>query len=68
VDFLIELFIFVRSRWKFWLRPIVILLLLIGLLLLVDLIMERPSSPEIHDPRIPFSRDHYRHDVAFFNK
>lgn len=68
VDFFVELFLFLRSRWKLWLGPIVILVLLTGLLLLFDRIVQRSSSPEVNDPRVPFSRDHYRHDVAFFSK
>ena len=68
MDFFAELFLFLRSRWKLWIGPIVILLVLTGLLLLFDLIAQRSSAPAINDPRVPFSRDHYRHDVAFFNK
>ena len=69
LDFLVELFAFLRSRRKLWLRPIIIFLLIIGgLLMLANGFLGRGVSPTVEDPVVPFSRDAYRHDAAFFNR
>jgi uncharacterized protein DUF5989 len=69
LDFLIELFAFLRSRWKLWLRPIIIFLLIIGgLLMLANGLLGGGGSPTVEDPVVPFSRSAYRHDAAFFNR
>jgi hypothetical protein len=66
LDFLIELFAFLRSRWTLWLRPIIIFLLIIGgLLILANGFLGGGGSPTVEDPVIPFSRGAYRHDGAF---
>jgi hypothetical protein len=69
LDFLIELFAFLRSRWKLWLRPIIIFLLIIGgLLMLANGFLGGGFSPTVEDPVVPFSRGAYRHDAAFFKR
>jgi hypothetical protein len=69
LDFLIELFAFLRSRRKLWLRPILIFLLIIGgLLMLANGFLGGGFSATVEDPVVPFSRDAYRHDAAFFNR
>lgn len=69
LDFLVELFAFLRSRRKLWLRPIIIFLLIIGgLLMLADGFLEGGFSPTVEDPVLPLSRASYRHDAAFFNR
>jgi hypothetical protein len=68
MKFLSELLALLSSRRDAWLRPIVILLLVLGAILLagrfVDVFLPR-SAP---DPLPPLSRDHYRHDGAFFSR
>jgi Family of unknown function (DUF5989) len=68
MKFLTDLLALIASRRDPWLRPIVILLLVLGVLLLagrfVDVLMPR-SEP---DQLPPLSRDHYRHDGAFFSR
>jgi uncharacterized membrane protein len=68
MDFLFELFTFLRSRWKLWLRPVFILFVIIGLLLLINGILEYIFSPKLDETVVPFSRSHYRHDDELFNK
>lgn len=69
LDFLVELFAFLRSRRKLWLRPIIIFLLIIGgLLMLANGFLGGGFSPTVEDPVVPFSRDAYRHEAAFFNR
>jgi hypothetical protein len=69
LDFLVELFAFLRSRRKLWLRPIIIFLLIVGgLLMLANGFLEGGLSPRAEDPVVPFSRGSYRHDAAFFNR
>jgi hypothetical protein len=69
MDFLVELFAFLRSRWKLWVRPIVTCLLIIGcLLMLANGIVERLFSPRVDHTLVPFSRSHYRHGAASFNR
>lgn len=69
MDLLLELFILLRSRRKLWLRPIIIVLLIIaGLLLLANGHLESFSPHRVDDTLVPFSRGHYRQDAAFFNR
>jgi hypothetical protein len=69
MDFLVELFAFLRSRWKLWLRPIIIFLVLVGcLLMLANGFLESFFPHRVDDPLVPFSRGDYRHDAAFFNR
>jgi len=69
LDFLLELFAFLRTRRKLWLRPIIIFLLIVGgLLMLANGALESFLSPRADDPVVPFSRDSYRHDAAFCNR
>ena len=68
MDFLVELFLFLGSRWKLWVRPIVIFLLIIALLMLAAWILEWGFAPGVDDELVPFSRNHYRHDAVLFNK
>lgn len=68
MDFLTELASFLGSRWKAWLRPILIMLLIAGLLLvLADQIPSLIAAPA-DDPLAPVSRDDYRHDGAWVNR
>jgi len=67
--FLNELVLFLRERRRSWLRPLVVLALLVaGLLALANGVFDAflPSAPE--DPLTPFARSHYRQDRAFFNR
>jgi hypothetical protein len=67
LDFLLELFAFLRFRRKLWLRPILIFLFIIGgLLLLANGFLD--SAFKVNDPVVPVSRGSYRHDAAFFNR
>jgi len=69
MDFLVEVFILLRSRRKLWLRPIIIVLLIIaGLLMLANGYLESFSPHRVADTLVPFSRGHYRQDAAFFNR
>jgi Family of unknown function (DUF5989) len=69
MDFLVELFIFLRSRRKLWLRPFIILLLIIAsLLMLANGYLESFFPHRVDDTLVPFSRGHYRQDAAFFKR
>lgn len=69
LDFLVELGAFLRSSWKRWLQPILVFLLVIGgLLLLANALLQSPFSLRVDDTSVPFSRSDYRHDSAFFNR
>ena len=69
MKFLTELLAFLSSRRSTWLRPIVILLMVIGVLLLLgggflDAFFPRSAPDELP----PLSRQHYRHDGAFLSR
>jgi Family of unknown function (DUF5989) len=67
--FLTELFVFLRDRRKLWLRPIVVLALIVaGLLALSSGLFDvfLPSAGE--DRLAPFERGHYRQDRVLFNR
>jgi len=67
--FLTELFIFLRDRRKAWLRPVVVLALIVaGLIALSNGVFDvfLPSAAEDH--LAPLERGHYRQDRAFFNR
>jgi len=69
MDFLVELFAFLCSRWKLWVRPIVACVLIIGcLLMLANGFLERLFSHRAYNTPVPFSHGHYRHDAASFNR
>lgn len=69
MDFLAELFVFLRSHWKLWLRPIIIFLLIVGgLLTLADGFPESFFPHRVDDTLVPLSRGDYRHDAALFNR
>jgi hypothetical protein len=69
IDLVVELCFFLRSRWRVWLRPIIILLLVIGgLLVLSNGFLAAVSPGPTDDTLTPFSRNDYRHDDAFFNR
>jgi hypothetical protein len=64
VEFLSELAVFLKSRWKAWLQPIlVILLIAAGLLVFANSLPRLIASPAA-DGLAPVSRDDYRHDGA----
>jgi hypothetical protein len=68
VEFLAELAAFLRARWKAWLRPILVVLLIAGgLLVFADQLPRLVSSPA-GDTLAPVSRDDYRHDGAWLNR
>jgi hypothetical protein len=62
VEFLTELAAFLRARWKAWLRPLLIVLLIVG-----GLLPGLVASPT-RDTLAPVSRDDYRHDGAWVNR
>jgi Family of unknown function (DUF5989) len=67
--FLVELFAFLGSRWKLWLRPIIIFLFIIGgLLMLSNGLFESFLPHRADDTLVPFSRSDYRHDAALLNR
>jgi hypothetical protein len=68
LDFLVELFALLRCRWKLWLRPIIIFLLIIGGLVMLANGFLGGGGSATEDPVVPFSRASYRHDGAFFNR
>jgi hypothetical protein len=69
IDLVVELCFFLRSHWRVWLRPIIILLLVIGgLLVLSNGFLATVSPGPTDDTLTPFSRNDYRHDDAFFNR
>jgi hypothetical protein len=69
IDLVVELCFFLRSRWRVWLRPIIIFLLVIGgLLMLSNGFLATVSPGPTDDTLTPFSRNDYRHDDAFFNR
>jgi hypothetical protein len=69
LDLVVELCFFLRSRWRVWLRPLIIFLLVIGgLLVLSNGFLATVSPGPTDDTLTPFSRNDYRHDDAFFNR
>lgn len=69
MDFLTELVIFLRERRKVWLRPILVLALIVaGLVALSNGLFDvfLPSAAEEH--LAPLDRGHYRQERAFFSK
>jgi len=69
MTFLTELFIFLRDRRKVWLRPIVVLALIVAGLIalssgLLDVFLPSPAE----DRLAPFERGHYRQDRVLFNR
>lgn len=69
MDLVAEFWFFLRSRWRVWLRPIIIFLLVIGgLLVLSNGFLAANSQDPTDDTLKPFSRNDYRHDAAFFNR
>jgi hypothetical protein len=68
MDYLVELLAYLRSRWRLWLPPIIIFLLIIGgLLMLANGFLGSPPH-RVDDPLVPFSRGDYRQDAAFLNR
>jgi hypothetical protein len=68
VEFLTELAAFLSSRWKVWLRAILIVLLIVGgLLVFANLLPSLVAAPNT-DTLAPVSRDDYRHDGAWVNR
>jgi hypothetical protein len=68
VEFLTELAAFLRARWKAWLRPLLIVLLIVGgLLVLANQLPGLVASPT-RGTLAPVSRDDYRHDGAWVNR
>jgi hypothetical protein len=64
MEFLIEFALFLRSRWKAWLGPLlVILLLAAGLLVFAKQLPGLIAAPA-GDTFAPLSRDDYRHEGA----
>lgn len=69
VGFLAELFAFLRSSRKLWLRPIVIFVfIIVGLLMLANGWFEAFLPHRADDTLVPFSRGDYRHNAALFNR
>jgi Family of unknown function (DUF5989) len=68
VEFLTELAAFLGSRWKAWLRPILVVLLVAGLLLAFANQLPRLLAAPAGDKLAPISRDDYRHDGARVNR
>jgi len=69
MGFLTELVIFLRDRRKVWLRPIVVLALIVaGLVALSNGLFDvfLPSAAEDH--LAPLDRGHYRQERAFFKR
>ena len=68
MDFLAELAAFLGSRWKAWLQPVlIVLLIVIGLLVFATELPRLVTSPA-GDALAPVSRDDYRHDGAWVNR
>jgi Family of unknown function (DUF5989) len=67
--FLAELLIFLRDHRKSWLRPILVLALIVaGLLALASGVFD-VFLPSVSEDRLaPFDRGHYRQDRAFFDR
>ena len=68
VEFLSELASFLGSRWKAWLRPILVVLLVAALLLLLADQLPSLIAAPADDALAPVSRDDYRHDGAWVNR
>jgi hypothetical protein len=67
--FLAELFAFLGSSRKVWLRPVVIFLfIIVGLLMFANGWFEAFLPHRADDTVVPFSRGDYRHDGALFNR
>jgi hypothetical protein len=64
VDFLTELAAFLRSRWKAWLHPILVVLLLAGGLMVFAHELPRLIASPAGYTLAPVSRDDYRHEGA----
>lgn len=69
MKFLVELRALIGARRTAWLRPILIVLLLVGALVLLaggylDVFFPRREA----DPQAPFTREHYRQDGAFLSR
>jgi hypothetical protein len=68
VGFLSELVAFLSARWRAWLQPIlVILLIAAGLVVFANALPRLIASPA-GDALAPVSRDDYRHDGAWVNR
>jgi Family of unknown function (DUF5989) len=68
VGFLSELVVFLSSRWRAWLQPIlVILLIAAGLVVFANALPRLFASPA-DDALAPVARDDYRHDGAWVNR
>ena len=67
--FLTELVVFLRDHRKFWLRPIIVLALIVaGALALANGVFD-VFLPSVSEDRLaPFDRGHYRQDRAFFER
>jgi hypothetical protein len=64
VDFLTELAAFLRSRWKAWLHPVLVVLLIAGGLLVFAHELPRLVASATGDTLAPVSHDDYRHEGA----
>jgi hypothetical protein len=68
VAFLRELAAFLASRWKAWLQPILVILLIAAGLLAFANALPRLIAAPAGDRLAPVSRDDYRHDGAWLNR
>jgi hypothetical protein len=68
VDFLTELAAFLRARWRAWLRPVLVVLLVAGGLLLLANRLPGLIAAPAGDTLAPVSRDDYRHEGAWVNR
>jgi uncharacterized protein DUF5989 len=64
VEFLSELAVFLRSRLKAWLQPILVILLIAAGLLVFASALPRLIAAPGADGLTPVSHDDYRHDGA----
>jgi hypothetical protein len=68
MKFFSDLLMLLASRRDAWLRPIIIVLLVVGALMLAGGVLE-VFLPRSEPDRLPaLSRDHYRQDGAFLNR
>jgi hypothetical protein len=64
-----ELLLLLRERRRQWLRPLLILaLLLAGVLALASGLPQALFAPATADHLAPFSRGHYRHERAWLTR
>ena len=69
MDFLVELFAFLSSSRKLWLRPVIIFLFVVGgLLMLANGAWDSFLPHRSDETLVPFSRGDYRHEAAWFNR